>query len=174
MTEGEAPRPASPTLATGAVGIVYDRAVLGGIMSDLAAKSYRVAAFDCRRWANPLAAGQALGTALGMPESLPRTLPVVGSFLQELARSDEPYGDLRLRMAVVLGVFDDFLTRNRADALLLLDELGQASRMAQLFQHRILVLVQSDDPDLEVVAVPTMTIANRQAFRSSLWTRARP
>ena len=174
MTEGEAPRAASPTLATGAVGIIYDRAVLGGVMSDLQAKAYRVAAFDCRRWTNPLAAGQALGTALGMPESLPRTLPVVGAYLQELARSDEPYGDLRLRMAVVLGVFDDFLARHRADALALLDELGQASRMAQLFQHRVLVLVQSDDPGLEVVAVPTITIASRQAFRSSLWTRAKP
>jgi hypothetical protein len=109
-----------------------------------------------------------------MPESLPRTLPVVGAYLQELARSDEPYGDLRLRMAVVLGVFDDFLARHRADALLLLDELGQASRMAQLFQHRVLVLVQSDDPDLAIVAVPTMTVTSRQAFRSSLWTRAKP
>jgi hypothetical protein len=77
-------------------------------------------------------------------------------------------------MVVVLGVFDDFLRRHRADALVLLDELGQASRMAQLFQHRILVLVQSDDPDLEVVAVPTMIIPDRQTFRSALWTRGRP
>jgi hypothetical protein len=77
-------------------------------------------------------------------------------------------------MAVVLGVFDDFLGRHRADALMLLDELGQASRMAQLFQHRILIIIQSDDPDLEVVAVPTMAIPDRQTFRTSLWTRARP
>jgi hypothetical protein len=174
MTEGEAPRPASPTLATGAVGIIYDRAVLGAALSDLHAKAYRVAAFDCRRWSNPLAAGQELGATLGMPESLPRTIPVVGSYLQELARSDAPFGDLRLRMAVVLGVFDDFLVRQRADALVLLDELGQASRMAQLFQHRILVIIQSDDPDLDVAAVPTMTIPNRQTFRSSMWTRGRP
>jgi len=174
MAEGEAPRPASPTLATGAVGIIYDRAVLGAAISDLNAKSYRVAAFDCRRWENPLGAGQELGAALGMPESLPRTIPVVGNYIQELARSDSPFGDLRLRMAVVLGVFDDFLGRHRAEALLLLDELGQASRMAQLFQHRVLVIVQSDDPDLDFVAVPTITIRNRQAFRTSLWTRARP
>ena len=174
MTEGEAPRPASPTLATGAVGIIYDRAVLGAAMNDLQAKSYRVAAFDCRRWSNPLAAGQELGTTLGMPESLPRTIPVVGSYLQELARGDSPFGDLRLRMVVVLGVFDDFLRRHRADALVLLDELGQASRMAQLFQHRVLVLIQSDDPDLEVVAVPTMVIPDRQTFRTALWTRERP
>jgi hypothetical protein len=174
MTEGEPPRPASPTLATGAVGIIYDRAVLGAAMSDLRAKAYRVAAVDCRRWSNPLTAGQELGTAVGMPESLPRTIPVVGSYLQELARADNPFGDMRLRMAVVLGVFDDFLARHRADALVLLDELGQASRMAQLFQHRILVLVQSDDPALDVVAVPTVTIRNRQTFRTSMWTRGRP
>lgn len=174
MTEGEAPRPASPTLATGAVGIIYDRAVLGAALSDLQAKSYRVAAFDCRRWSNPLAAGQELGTALGMPESLPRTILSVGNYLEELARSDAPFGDLRLRMAVVLGVYDDFLSRHRADALVLLDELAQASRMALLYQHRILVLLQSDDPELDFVAVPTMTIPNRQTFRSSLWTRGRP
>ncbi|HET7725080.1 MAG TPA: hypothetical protein VFK68_10610 [Propionibacteriaceae bacterium] len=173
MAEGDAPRPATPTLATGAVGIVYDRAVLGAALNDLRARDYRVAAFDCRRWSNPLEAGQELGAALGMPESLPRTIPVVGQYLQELARSDEPFGDLRLRMAVVLGVFDDFLSRHRADALVLLDELAQASRMAQLFQHRILVLVQSDDPGLDVVAVPTTTIHDRQGFRSSLWTRGR-
>ena len=174
MTEGAAPRPASPTLATGAVGIIYDRAVLGAALSDLEAKAYRVVAFDCRRWVNPLTAGQELGAALGMPESLPRTIPVVGTYLEEVARSDEPFGDPRLRLAVVLGFFDDFLSRYRADALVLLDELGQASRMAQLFQHRILVLVQSDDPDLDVVAVPTAAIPDRQTFRTSLWTRARP
>jgi len=174
MTEGDVPRAASPTLATGAVGIIHDRTVLGAAMSDLQAKAYRIAAFDCRRWSNPLEAGQELGAALGMPESLPRTIPVVGSYLEELARSDAPFGDLRLRMAVVLGVFDDFLARHRADALVLLDELGQASRMAQLFQHRILVIVQSDDPSLDVVAVPTMSIPDRQTFRSSLWTRGRP
>ena len=54
MTEGEAPRPALPTLATGAVGIIYDRAVLGAALSDLRAKAYRVVAFDCRRWSNPV------------------------------------------------------------------------------------------------------------------------
>ncbi|MHB1011208.1 MAG: hypothetical protein ACYC1E_18750 [Propionibacteriaceae bacterium] len=171
MTEGEVPRPATPALATGAVGIVYDRTVLGAALNDLRARDYRIAAFDCRRWSNPLEAGQELGNALGMPESLPRTIPVVGSYVQELARSDEPFGDLRLRMAVVLGVFDDFLGRHRADALVLLDELAQASRMALLFHHRILVLVQSDDPALDVVAVPTTVITDRQAFRSSLWTR---
>jgi len=32
MTEGEAPRAASPTLATGGVGIFYDRAVLGAAL----------------------------------------------------------------------------------------------------------------------------------------------
>jgi len=174
MTEGEAPRAASPTLATGAVGIFYDRAVLGAALADLRARDYRVVAFDCRRWVNALAAGQELGAALGMPESLPRTIPVVGTYLEELARSDAPFGDLRLRLAVVLGVFDDFVTRHRADALVLLDEFAQAARMGQLFQHRILVLVQSDDPDLEVVAVPTVTIPDRQTFRTSLWTRARP
>jgi hypothetical protein len=98
----------------------------------------------------------------------------VGNYLEELARSDAPFGDLRLRMAVVLGVYDDFLSRHRADALVLLDELAQASRMALLYQHRILVLLQSDDPELDFVAVPTMTIPNRQTFRSSLWTRGRP
>jgi hypothetical protein len=174
MTDPDAPRPTSPTLATGAVGIIYDRAVLGAAMNDLQAKAYRVAAFDCRRWSNPLAAGQELGMAFGMPESLPRTIPVVGNYMEEIARSDSPFGDLRLRMAVVLGVFDDFLRRHRADALMLLDELGQASRMAQLFQHRILVIIQSDDPALEVVAVPTLTIPDRQTFRTSLWTRGRP
>ena len=173
MTEDQAPRAASPTLATGAVGIVYDRAVLGGVLNDLQVKAYRVAAFDCRRWADPLAAGQELGAALGMPESLPRTIPVIASFLEELARSDSPYGDLRLRMAVILGVFDDFLARHRAEALNLLDALGQASRQAQLFGHRMLVLVQSDDPSLTFVAVPTTTIRERQDFRASLWTNAR-
>jgi hypothetical protein len=144
------------------VGIIYDRAVLGAALSDLEAKAYRVVAFDCRRWVNPLTAGQELGAALGMPESLPRTIPAVGTYLEELARSDAPFGDLRLRLAVVLGVFDDFV------------ELAQAARMGQLFQHRILVLVQSDDPNLDVVAVPTVTIPDRQTFRTSLWTRARP
>jgi hypothetical protein len=174
MTEGEAPRAASPTLATGGVGIFYDRAVLGAALNDLRARDYRVVAFDCRRWENPLAAGQEVGAALGMPESLARTIPVVGTYLEELARSDAPFGDLRLRLAVVLGVFDDFLSRYRADALVLLDELAQAARMGQLYQHRILVLVQSDDPNLDVVAVPTVTIPDRQTFRTSLWTRARP
>jgi hypothetical protein len=174
MTEGEVPRAVSPTLATGAVGIIYDRAVLGAAMSDLQARDYRVMAFDCRRWSNPLTAGQELGAAFEMPESLPRTIPVVGSYLEELARSDAPFGDHSLRLAVVLGVFDDFVKRQRADALVLLDELGQASRMAQLFQHRILVIVQSDDPELDFVALPTMTIPDRHTFRTSLWTRARP
>ena len=169
MTEGEAPRVASPTLATGAVGIIYDRAVLGGVMSDLQAKAYRVAAFDCRRWANPLAAGQALGTALGMPESLPRTLPVVGAYLQELARSDEPYGDTRLRMAVVLGVFDDFLSRN-ADALAP-DEPRQASRMAHCSSTASSCSC-SRTTRTGGRRRATMTIASRQV--ASLWTRAKP
>lgn len=159
------------TLATGAVGIVYDRAVLGSALSDLQARAYRVAAFDCRRWSDPLIAGQEIGAAVGMPDSLPRTLPTVGSYLQELARSDAPFGDLRLRMVLVLGVFDDFLARYRAEALQLLDELGQASRLALHFQHRIITLVQSDDPNLSFVAVPTTTIPDRLSFRESLWTR---
>ena len=81
MTEGGAPRAASPTLATGAVGIIYDRAVLGGVMSDLQAKAYRVAAFDCRRWANPLAAIAIWISASKwiIPASIARSLPTAAS-----------------------------------------------------------------------------------------------
>ncbi len=161
--------PAPGALARGALGLVYDREVLGKVLSDLRAKGYRLATFDCRKWETPLAGAQEMATTLVLPESMPRTLEMVGAWLSELAHSDAPYGDERLRLAVVLGVFDDFAARHRAEALLLVDQLGQASRMAVMFDHRVLAVVQSDDPGFHLAAVPTLAIDSRQTFRDGLW-----
>ncbi len=155
-------------LVRGALGIVLDRAVLGQILSDLRARNYRVAAFDCRPW-DPTSAADQLAEVLAMPPSLPRNLSTVGSWLSELARTDNPYGEPVLRLALVLGVYDDFLSRHRPEALSLLDAIAQATRMARLFDHRIVPLVQSDDPELTLGAVPTVVLSSREAFRMSLW-----
>ena len=157
------------SLARGAVALVHERRVLGSVLTDLKARSYRIAAFDCRKWQTPLDAGPELAQGLAMPVSLPRTMDTVGTWLSELGRSDAPYGDERLRMALVLGVYDDFMSRHRPEALSLLDQLAQASRMAVMFEHRILVVVQSDTPDLKLEAVPTEVIASKQDFRIALW-----
>ncbi len=151
------------------MALVYERRVLGSVLTDLKAKAYRIAALDCRKWQTPIGAAHELAQALAMPVSLPRTMDMVGTWLGELARSDAPYGDERLRLALVLGVYDDFMSRYRPEALSFLDQLAQASRMAVMFEHRILVVVQSDTPDLQLVAVPTETIHSKQDFRLALW-----
>lgn len=159
----------------GRVAAVGDRALLGEILGQLNVRRYRVAAFDCRRWTGPAVMVAELAEAFEVPDYYPRTLAAVLDHLTDLARSDTPMGEERLRLAVVLGVFDSFLAEHRASALSLVDGLAQASRMAEMFGHRLLPVVQTDGAGLDVAAAPTVTIGTFREFRDAMWPpRPRP
>lgn len=130
-------------LQNGAVTLYHRRAYLEEDMSWLVAHGYRIHRWDTSEWHSEAEVHSAIASALAFPDHYGNTLDALYDCLSDL---DIPPG---AGLALVLDRFDSFARQSHGVAQAILDISQDASRRYLLFGHRFLVLVQSDDPQIE-------------------------
>lgn len=135
-------------LAESSVRLFWRRAVLDEAAGWLRRHAYQVVELDAADWRNDTDMHNAFAAALGFPRHYGRNLDALNDCLSEVAGYE--YGSSRSATGLVLVIrrYDAFAAARPDTAAAVLDIVATTARAGLLIGHRILCLVQSDDPDI--------------------------
>lgn len=120
----------------------------------LRSHTYRVFEFDAGSWSTNASMYDDVASALHFPEHFGRNLHALNDCMSDVASGDCGWDPtVNTGVVVVLRAFDAFTAMNRSTAQHLLDILARQARSAILIGHRMICLVQSDDPRLTLEPV---------------------
>lgn len=142
------------------VTMFWRSALLDDTVGWLRSHSYQVVEFDAGSWSSDADMFDDVALALNFPDYFGRNLDALNDCMSDVASGD--YGwdaTSNTGLVIVLRAFDAFTAVDRRTAQYLLDIIAAQARCAILIGHRILCLVQSNDPRLSfepVGAVPVM------------------
>lgn len=125
----------------------------------LQSHAYRVVEFDASSWSSEADMYDDVALALNFPDYFGRNLDALNDCMRDVASGD--YGwdaDANTGLVIVLRAFDTFTAVDRRIAQNMLDILADQARCAILIGHRIICLVQSNDPRLTFEPVGAMPV----------------
>jgi RNAse (barnase) inhibitor barstar len=131
-------------LQNGAISLYFQPSVLAGDVAWLANHGYVIHEFDCATWASEGDFHDAVSAKLRFPDYYGRNIAAFNDCLSDLDIPDEGGA------ALVFHRYDRFLTQEPKFAKYVLDDIQQNSRRFSLWGRRLLALLQSDDPRLNV------------------------
>jgi RNAse (barnase) inhibitor barstar len=134
-------------LLNGACTLYHRPEILAQDVAWLREHGYEVAVFDCDAWTSEEAFHEDVSRALDFPDYYGGNLAALNDCLAEMNVPDE--GGLALQ----LNRFDQFAHTFPELAWHVLDILEGNSRLHLLFGHRLIALVQSDDPRIQLEPV---------------------
>jgi hypothetical protein len=146
-------------LRDGGISLYRSAKYLREDMAWLEAQGYDITSFDCASWTTLDGMHGALQENLGFPSYYGRNLNALNDCLRDLEISDTG------GRAVVLTRVDTFIAHadtHWSAAEGLLDIFAGASRQAMLFGRRLVVLVQTEDRDLNFATLGAV---------AALWNR---
>jgi RNAse (barnase) inhibitor barstar len=129
----------------GFVTLFWQPAVLDEAIEALTGLGYRIASADAAPWASEADMHRDLAVLLDFPDYYGANLDALNDSLGDVAQAGN--------LALVLWHYDRFRARNPLVAHTLLDIVADQGRVAALTGHRLLCLVQSDDPDIRFAPV---------------------
>jgi RNAse (barnase) inhibitor barstar len=123
------------------------------ILDWLAGHGYQLVRLDAGAWTTQADFHRDVGAALDFPDYYGNNLDAFNDCLRDVAMYT--YGANRdaTGTVLVLAHYDAFTRREPRAAAAILDVFANAARWGMLFGHRMLCLVQSDDPDLHFAPV---------------------
>jgi RNAse (barnase) inhibitor barstar len=130
-------------LLNGACTLYYRPEILAQDEAWLREHGYEVHVFDCASWTSEDAFHEQISRDLGFPDYYGRNLAALNDCLAEMNVPDE--GGLALRF----NRFDLLAQTLPEFAWHVLDNIEEKSRMHLLFGHRLIALVQSDNPRIQ-------------------------
>lgn len=152
-------------LQNGFVHLYWSRHVLDGAVADLAKLGYRVVTLDAADWQTEQDALLAIGHALDFPEYFGRSLDAFRDCLRDVATFEYGSDESTAGTGLALVHFDRFVGVEPYAANVILDVFADCARFAMLIGHRMLCLVQSDEPNLRLAPVGTVAVlANPAEF----------
>jgi RNAse (barnase) inhibitor barstar len=125
----------------------------------LRSHSYRVVEFDAGSWSSSAEMYDDVALAFNFPDYFGRNLDALNDCMGDVASGD--YGwdaDANTGLVIVLRAFDAFTAVDRRTAQNMLAIFADRARCAILIGHRIICLVQSDDPRLAFDPVGAMPV----------------
>ncbi|TCM47713.1 barstar family protein [Kribbella sp. VKM Ac-2568] len=140
-------------MANGSVTLFWQPEVLNKTTGWLAKHGYQVVRVDTSGWRSDDDLHDGLSLALDFPEYYGRNLAALNDSLSDVAAGDLGWTDDDTGLVLVLEHYDAFATADPALAHHLLDVFAVQARHALLIGHRLLCLVQSDNPDLVLTPV---------------------
>ncbi len=114
----------------------------------LSSEGYRVIVIDAVTWSTTDDALDALAGALGFPDYFGQNLSALNDCLRDVAAFQYGSDENSTGTALALTHFEGFAARQPDIAHALLDVFARRARTGLLIGHRMLCLVQSDDPHL--------------------------
>jgi hypothetical protein len=151
--------------ANGAVTMFRRPAVLDETVAWLADHGYLIHRWDAGSWATQADFHAAVKQELDFPDYYGQgSLDGFDDCLRDVATYD--YGASRDATGTILVFtgYDTYAAREPRAAQVILDVIADTARLAMLFGHRMLCLVQSDDPDItfEPVGATAVSWAERR------------
>jgi hypothetical protein len=137
----------------GFVTLFWNPAVLGETTGWLVDHGYHVVTADAAAWTTDADLHRDLAALLDFPDYYGANLDALNDCLGDVAGYD--YGTPRAATGLVLVLtrYDAFAARSRRTAQLVLDIFAHQARFGALIGHRMLCLVQSDDPDIRFAPI---------------------
>ena len=150
-------------LRGGAVHLYWQMSVLDEAVGWLRDHGYQIVELDAQGWMIEVDMNEDLADAFGFRALYPnyrgRSLDALNDFLGDVAMYDYGARPDATGTVLVLLHFDAFAHRQQRAAWALLDIWANAARTGMLVGHRMLCLLQSDDPEIgfdPVGATPVM------------------
>lgn len=137
--------------------------VLAASVAWLREHDYQIVSLDAGAWDDAAAMHRDLAAALGFPDYYGKNLDALNDCLGEVATYTYGSNKDTAGLVLVLDRFDRFFRADPRAAQALLDIFASHARVASLIGHRMLGLVRSDDPDLELSAVGATPVATNPA-----------
>ena len=145
-------------LRTGAIHLYWRHTFLDETMSKLRNLGYQVLAVDASQWSSTAAMHADMARTFSFRAHYGNNMDAVNDCLRDVALGNEG-SQPRSATALVVDHFDAFVRADASAAHTLIDIFADNSRLAMLIGHRMVCLLQSDDPSLRlgtVGATPVM------------------
>ena len=130
----------------------------------LRSHAYQVVEFDAASWSSDADMYSAFASRLQFPNYFGRNLDALNDCMRDIASGDygwDPFTQTGL--VIVLRSFDSFAAIDRRTAQLMLDIFADQARCAILIGHRVICIVQSNDPQLAFEPVGAMPVIWNEA-----------
>jgi len=124
----------------------------------LRAHAYYVVEFNAASWASASDMYDDVALGLNFPDYFGRNLDALNDCMRDVASGDYGWHADATGLVIVLRAFDSFATIDRTTAQIMLDIFADQARCAILIGHRIICLVQSNDPQLTFDPVGAMPV----------------
>lgn len=149
------------------VTMFWRPSLLDEALAWLRASAYDVVEFDAS-WDSASGMYDAFAAALGFPDYFGRNLTALNDCLSDVASGEYGWRPDATGLVIALRGFDAFSTSERGTAQKVLDILASQARSALLIGHRMICLVQSNDPRLTFEPVGAMPVV----WNSAEWLNA--
>jgi hypothetical protein len=150
------------------VHLFHDSALLNARLGSLSSFGYRVTELDAAGWGNRLHMLDALSAAFDFPSYFGRNFDALNDCLRDVAYYEYGAEPGSSRTVLAIKSFDRFVLLDRPSAHALLDIWAVNSRRGLIKGHRMLLLLQSDDPELALDPVGATPVA----WNLKEWPRA--
>ena len=140
-------------LQDGPVTLVWSQAVLSDLTNWLTEHSYTVTTVDTSAWTSAADMHRAVAAALSFPDYYGENFNALNDCLFDVAHGDYGLEPAAAGLVLVLRRYDQFSAVDADSAHALLDYFATQARFGLLFGHRMICLVQSDNPQLRFPAV---------------------
>lgn len=132
----------------GAVTLFWRQRLLDDTTAWLAEHDYQLVRLDAKAWTTPADFHRDVAAALGFPDYYGHNLAAFNDCMRDVAVYEYGARPDATGTVVVLTGYDAFARHEPRTAAVILDIIASTARSAMLFGHRLLCLVQSDDPDI--------------------------
>ena len=137
----------------GVVTKFFDPVILSETTGWLEEHGYRIVAVNAGDWNDKSAMHDDIAAALHFPNYTGGNLDALVDYLRGVIVQDYGWATSDTGLVLVIHRFDEFHAKDQRNAHALVDIYADAARRASLLGHRMICLVQSSDPRLEIADV---------------------
>jgi hypothetical protein len=146
-------------LMDGFVTLFWRPEVLGQVVGWLSDRGYQVVELDAAHWAADRDMHRDIAVVLQFPDRYGHDLDALHDCMHDVVRQHYGWSPVATGLALVFTGYDGFAARCPRAAQTVLDIVADHARSAALFGRRLMCLVQSDDPDIELAPVGATSVA---------------
>jgi len=143
----------------GSVHLFWDPGILSQTRAWLAENGYGLVAVDSAEWTNEAAMHDSLAVALNFPDYYGKNMNALDDCLRGVASYDYATTASPTGFALVIEHYETFRQADPWAAQRLLNSFARAAHRGALIGHRMLCLVQSGDPRIQLEPVGAMPVS---------------